>query len=160
MEQVLRLLQSDRKQFLQATHQLKLLPRDTAVAIIKTLAGDADGEMRSRALDCMTQISDSESRLLARNQLDDCEWFVRANALHYMIRNRVNVNLSSLQKILKCDDDETVRCMVAHYMGVIGDKTMVPALEYCIANDLAVDHEGTPISRIARRSIERINNGE
>lgn len=117
----------------------------------------SDARIRSQSILMLQVLFGEAVESLAIGALNDNSWLVRTTALDVLSRIRSTKGVQTIAQMLESDGDELVRSWAAYYLGAFGDRSSIAALTRCVANDLGINHEGTPIREIAARALERID---
>lgn len=151
-----RLRCGDEQDFQSALRELSLIPKVEAIGLLDQLADEADGTLRSRALDGLAKIAPERAEPLALRFLHDSEWFVRVDAVNTLCRLESRAAAPLIASLLATDPDELVRSWAAFCLGHLGDASVIPVLATAAEQDRGTDHEGRPIRNTALHSIDEI----
>lgn len=146
----------DMQEYHKAIADLSLIPRSQAVRLLEELLIESNGEYRARAIDGMAKVFPDLGEMLAIQFLNDQEWFMRVTCIDVLSRLGSRTAIPKVVILLSSDSDEIVRSWAAFFLGVVGDESVIPDLQRCMEIDQGTDHEGTPISEIAGKAIEKI----
>ncbi len=127
-----------------------------ASTLLQELMTLAEPEIRSQALVLLQKLFRNAVESNAIDALADDVWLVRTTAIDVLSRIRSSKATQTIVQMLEADEDECVRSWSVFYFGLFGDASAIPPLLRCVTTDTGVDHEGTPISEIASKAIDRI----
>jgi HEAT repeat protein len=146
----------DRRDFNSALEELSSIPQEEAIRLLEELALDANGDLRSRAIDGMATFSANRAEALAIHFLNDREWYVRVTAIHILWKLGSCTAAPLIAPLLAGDPDEVVRSWAAFFLGDLGDASVLPVLMNAAEQDTGTNHEGEPIRETALQSIKKI----